>query len=450
MQTIWTAIAIYTIMIVFIYFIFLRIKQKKRKRTDNIERRREGKIKENWQLKSVLMIIKDYVERSQVREIKLAVLTILKDFTNINEYQLAMETFECYCIYQRYEWVIINVSQNDTLKLLCPHNEFFFQRHCVTAQFLQENNNFDYVLFIDSDMGVINPKKRIEEYIMDDKDIIFYNRIWNFEVMAGSYLAKNTKFVINFLRMWANYNYRLPHSFHGSDNAAIHKNNASEKKTKKKENVKEFSASSFVTHCINKRETLRTIMEYIKLKVINIGFVTDKFCRNYNDLFIYEACVRAQLETNEKWKRKISVLPKGKSWARDGWLTDSKWSEQDFIFHGWQKRRLNAPWKFASWKLPFLSTKFNMSICGTHNYIENWKYNKSFVRESNEIRIQLNRIIILKDNEYYRKKKKAESLLTNFMKNKLIWHNSSINSSSSLAMPLNIQKQNLNSNFSII
>uniref|UniRef100_A0AAF5RVX6 Nucleotide-diphospho-sugar transferase domain-containing protein n=1 Tax=Wuchereria bancrofti TaxID=6293 RepID=A0AAF5RVX6_WUCBA len=334
---------------------------------------------------------------SQVREIKLAVLTILKDFTNINEYQLAMETFECYCIYQRYEWVIINVSQNDTLKLLCPHNEFFFQRHCVTAQFLQENNNFDYVLFIDSDMGVINPKKRIEEYIMDDKDIIFYNRIWNFEVMAGSYLAKNTKFVINFLRMWANYNYRLPHSFHGSDNAAIH-----------------------------------------------------YYFRNYNDLFIYEACVRAQLETNEKWKRKISVLPKGKSWARDGWLTDSKWSEQDFIFHGWQKRRLNAPWKFASWKLPFLSTKFNMSICGTHNYIENWKYNKSFVRESNEIRIQLNRIIILKDNEYYRKKKKAESLLANFMKNKLIWHNSSINSSSSLAMPLNIQKQNLNSNFSII
>lgn len=62
------------------------------------------------------------------------------------------------------------------------------------------------------------------------------------------------------------------------------------------------------------------------------------YFRNYKDLFIYEACVRAQLETNEKWKRKISVLPKGQSWARDGWLTNSKWSEQDFIFHGWQKR----------------------------------------------------------------------------------------------------------------
>ncbi|VIO93014.1 Uncharacterized protein BM_BM551 [Brugia malayi] len=346
---------------------------------------------------------------SQVTEIKLAVLTILKDFTNINDYQLAMETFECYCIYQRYEWVIIDVSQNDTLKLLCPHNEFFFQRHCVTAQFLQENDNFDYVLFIDSDMGVINPKKRIEEYITDDKDIIFYNRIWNFEVMAGSYLAKNTKFVINFLRMWANYNYRLPHSFHGSDNAAIH-------------TVLLHIASISVKHC----EPLWNIS------------------KNYNDLFIYEACVRAQLETNEKWKRKISVLPKGKSWARDGWLTNSKWSEEDFIFHGWQKRRLNKH-IFASWKLPFLSTKFNMSICGTHNYIENWKYNKSFVSESNEIRTQLNRIITLKDNEYYRKKKKAENLLNNLMKNDLTWHyNSSINSSL-LEIPLNMQKQNLNS-----
>ncbi|VDN94281.1 unnamed protein product [Brugia pahangi] len=348
---------------------------------------------------------------SQVAEIKLAVLTILKDFTNINDYQLAMETFECYCIYQRYEWVIIDISQNDTLKLLCPQNEFFFQRHCVTAQFLQENDNFDYVLFIDSDMGVINPKKRIEEYIMDDKDIIFYNRIWNFEVMAGSYLAKNTKFVINFLRMWANYNYRLPHSFHGSDNAAIH----------------------------------------VCLFICGIYFFKKKKKKTelliFACLFVYFfSCVRAQLETNEKWKRKISVLPKGKSWARDGWLTNSKWSEEDFIFHGWQKRRLNKH-LFASWKLPFLSTKFNMSICGTHNYIENWKYNKSFVSESNEIRTQLNRIIILKDDEYYRKKKKAENLLNNLIKNE--HYNSSINSLLS-GIPLNIQKQNLNSNFSII
>lgn len=67
--------------------------------------------------------------------------------------------------------------------------QFFFQRHCVTAQFLLEND-YNYVLFIDADMGVINPDRRIEEYILYDKDIIFYNRIWNFEIMAGSFIAK--------------------------------------------------------------------------------------------------------------------------------------------------------------------------------------------------------------------------------------------------------------------
>ncbi|MCP9259755.1 hypothetical protein DINM_002957 [Dirofilaria immitis] len=176
-------------------------------------------------------------------------------------------------------------------------------------------------------MGVINPKRRIEEYIVDDKDIIFYNRIWNFEVMAGSYLAKN-----------------------------------------------------------------------------------------YKDLFTYEACVRAQLETNKEWKRKINVLPKGQSWARDGWLTDSKWSDEDFIFHGWQKRRLNNKHAFASWKLPILSIKFNISLCGTNNYIENWKYNQSFARDRNEIRAELDTIIALNDVEYYKAKQNAEKILANLTK----------------------------------
>ncbi|VDM93194.1 unnamed protein product [Litomosoides sigmodontis] len=127
---------------------------------------------------------------TEIAEVSVAVVTVLKDLSNIEEYQLAMKSFECYCIYQRYQWTVIDVSRNDTLGLLCPQNEFFFQRHCVVAQFMHENSNFNYVLFVDSDMGVINPKRRIEEYIMAGKDIIFYNRIWNFEVMAGSYLAK--------------------------------------------------------------------------------------------------------------------------------------------------------------------------------------------------------------------------------------------------------------------
>ncbi|KHJ93657.1 hypothetical protein OESDEN_06426, partial [Oesophagostomum dentatum] len=127
----------------------------------------------------------------------------------------------CYARIWNYEYRIANSSfylrqcgQKDIFTL-----KKFFRRHCISAKIL---SSFDYILFLDADMGVVNPKRRIEEYIDPSADIIFYDRFYNWEVAAGAYLAKNTEWAVKFLNGFANYEDRLPKSFHGTDNGGLH------------------------------------------------------------------------------------------------------------------------------------------------------------------------------------------------------------------------------------
>ncbi|RCN39475.1 hypothetical protein ANCCAN_14582 [Ancylostoma caninum] len=71
-------------------------------------------------------------------------------------------------------------------------------------------------------MGVVNPKRRIEEYIDDGIEIAFFDRFYNWEVAAGSYIVKNTQWTQKFLKGFADYEFRLPKNYHGTDNGALH------------------------------------------------------------------------------------------------------------------------------------------------------------------------------------------------------------------------------------
>ncbi|KAK6032484.1 hypothetical protein OSTOST_01341, partial [Ostertagia ostertagi] len=171
---------------------------------------------------------------------KIAIVDVIEPDTHLSYYQHAMSAYHlklsvaCYARAQGYEFRIIFSS--DYTKQ-CPHKDVghvfiplfiyllfllvqvYLRRHCVVAHVLP---NYHTILYIDADMGVVNPKKRIEEYVDDNVEISFFDRFYNWEVAAGSYIVKNTTWTQKFLKGFADYEYRLPAHYHGTDNGALH------------------------------------------------------------------------------------------------------------------------------------------------------------------------------------------------------------------------------------
>lgn len=96
-----------------------------------------------------------------------------------------------------------------------------FRRHCVLYHYLQFNPRVKWVLVLDADMGVINPNHLIEEYLDNEADIIFANRLFTYEIMAGSFLVQNTEFSQTFIKEWSEFEGKMPSGYNGRDNGAL-------------------------------------------------------------------------------------------------------------------------------------------------------------------------------------------------------------------------------------
>lgn len=123
-----------------------------------------------------------------------------------------------------YEWRVIGDTGTE------PECEerfqvYFFRKHCIVAKWMQrETKPGDRVLVFDADVVPYRTHTALEHWLhlSSEDDLVFYDRTWNDEVMAGNYLVKNTKQGQNFLMGWAAWEDEAPSGFSSADNGAIH------------------------------------------------------------------------------------------------------------------------------------------------------------------------------------------------------------------------------------
>ncbi|ULT87793.1 hypothetical protein L3Y34_007162 [Caenorhabditis briggsae] len=311
-------------------------------------------------------------------KIAIAILVVVSNGTDLEEYRISLDSVKCYARIHGYQFILIrDTGPNEA----CQQNEFLFRRHCLTATVIQL---YDIVLFLDADIGVVNPNRKIENFLEDSVDLIFYDRFQNWEIATGSYLARSTNFAVEFLKEFASFESKFPNgTIHGSDNGAIHL----------------FLA-----------QKLR-LDSRICLKIFENS-------KSFEDLFISEACIwNIQEKTENRNVQKIKILQKGESWVRDGWITNSQWSlHVDFMLHGWKMSQLREtpnwvlkpiPTARNQWFSPF-SGKFHLEKCTESN--STWNYNVKLIGDVEEIQMSLRKMA----DDVEVMKKKALVKINNF------------------------------------
>ncbi|KAK5981569.1 hypothetical protein GCK32_001692 [Trichostrongylus colubriformis] len=188
-------------------------------------------------------------------------------------YDVAQRSLGCYLKTVNYTLLAIDLDNDSRVNESCSlHRSVFYRKHCAVIQYLSET---DWMLVLDADTGVVNPDHCIEEYIDDRVSILLIERSFNWELSAGNYLVKNSPFAHQFLRSWADYEFKQPKSWHGHDQGGL-------------------------------------------MLVI---------------------CVRLALGSKRLWSGKIRIFNKAHGFVRDGWLTGQMWSPEDFMLHGWKNHK---------------------------------------------------------------------------------------------------------------
>uniref|UniRef100_A0A0N4ZWL7 Glyco_tranf_GTA_type domain containing protein n=1 Tax=Parastrongyloides trichosuri TaxID=131310 RepID=A0A0N4ZWL7_PARTI len=317
-------------------------------------------------------IIKEEGNKTKVKPNEIAIVMV-NELDGNDRYKQAMDTLKCYSAHYGYSFNIINLNSFPKDTINCVYKDFMFRRHCLLSNFAQKyEKRFKYILFLDGDMGVVNPLHRIEEYLPEgEEEIIFYDRTFNYEIMAGSYIFKNSLYSRNILNFFADYEYKMPTISNGRDNVALQ--------------------GVFVDLIGNTKypdEYRRCMGIYKKYK-------------NYEYNMIFVSCMRNILEKLSEVPKemgyqyfdggRIKVLKKmyKKRWARDSWLSHWRFCKDDFVLHAWKAEELAKNPAF------FIPTfEFNENLCKSSKFLDAWTYNKSAKVSCEEIKKDVNEWVV--------------------------------------------------------
>ncbi|CAJ0957484.1 unnamed protein product, partial [Mesorhabditis belari] len=297
-----------------------------------------------------------------------------------DHYHVALSSWRCYLKSTNYTLVLVDVDNDPRVTSKCSqYKEFMFLRHCALLQYMSEA---DWTIAMDADTGVINPEHCIEEYIDPRVPLIFHQRFHNYEIAADTFIVKNSTFARNFIKEWADWDFRRPKlQFDNRDNGALHiANGKRTEKAASKHGWMQLLETIFNETAPNAVEMCREI------------WVTHTI-----DIWSYFAmvqCAKMMMGANRFWPGKLLIYPKGEGMTRDDWITNdhgTKFSDRDFLFHAWKHQSVTPTSAYSFEKIP------DVDKCGVGT-LEGW-YWRNGTRVSEKELLDL----LLKSETYHMK-----------------------------------------------
>ncbi|GMT20770.1 hypothetical protein PFISCL1PPCAC_12067, partial [Pristionchus fissidentatus] len=236
--------------------------------------------------------------------VAVTIVVVVTAGTQMETFATALNTVRCYAALHGYS---VSVEFDNKFKECEVHKDKFFRRHCHTHKLMQKEIPPDtWMLYMDADVGVVNPNRLMEEFIEPGYEIYLTDRFYNWEY-AVSFLVKNNERGRAWVDEFAKFEFRLPHSFHGTDNGALH--------------------PFLMFYLVPETRDPKTRTAELCLSLWNRS-------AGYEDLFGMQACTRMVIgERNHFPDRKVKIYAKGSGWAHDLWIFHSHWATDDFMMH---------------------------------------------------------------------------------------------------------------------